>query len=383
MNMSLKNRKPLAFLLALMLILAAIPGMTITASATNHTITYSGTNATCSGITVVTNGAVNITVTPNTGYYVPSVAVTSPSGNAAVITRTGTSAYTISNITSDITVSVVGAVPILSSGTSYTITTGGVYYLACTDTASTKTVNINTTANVTIKGDQIMTSTAITPKQKVCFYPVAGANLTLEDVSLSNNLGSGSSTSSGGIVVTGMNLIDFTGSGNNLYLAGTNLLETVEYVAAAGIHVPDTASLTIDASPYCSNGTLYLYKYSQGSGIGGNANLANGEITFDGGNIFIKGSKTGAVVGNDTAGNATEEAKIKDIYINGGNINIVNKAQGAGIGGSRMSIAGDVYVAGGCLTLVTDFSAPVIGAGAQKKSPASKQRKDLYNGRLR
>ncbi len=61
---------------------------------------------------------------------------------------------------------------------------------------------------------------------------VAGANLTLKDIWINNNVGRGTAS---GDVNFGLNIINFTGKGNQLNVEGESLLETQEYVQGAGI----------------------------------------------------------------------------------------------------------------------------------------------------
>lgn len=184
----------------------------------------------------------------------------------------------------------------------------------------------------------------------------SGANLTIQDLWVNNNFGQGTAS---GDVHPGQNIIIFTGSGNTLSLQNESLLENQEYVQGAGIYVPKGTSLTIDGP-----GTLYLYKYSQGAGIGGNSNEASGSITFAGGQIFIKGSKTGPLIGGDLMTSATNSIKNDDIYFTGGEVFLVNIAQGAAIGSSKQgTCAGNVYLTGGNLTIVSSFIGSAIGYG--------------------
>lgn len=234
-----------------------------------------------------------------------------------------------------------------------TISSGGEYTLA---KDSTGTITVSTTDPVTITGRGISTDEKAGEKftDLLINCSVAGVNLAINNLYLSVSKDVG-------------NIINFTGAGNVLTLSGTNLIENTNYGSKAMIHVgaTDSTSLTIGGS-----GTLYLYKYCAGAGIGGNASEANGAITVTGGTLLIKGSKTGPLIGNDTCGDATKEAQIGNISITGGDITLIPKAQGAGIGGSRMSIGGNVYISGGTLTVISDF-ATGIGAGGQKVSTAS------------
>jgi hypothetical protein len=230
-----------------------------------------------------------------------------------------------------------------------TISSGGTYYIS---KGAAGTITIKTTDKVTLVGQGVSSADRYSDLLIDC--AVAGVNLTIEDLYIQNNVGQGTAS---GDTNAGINIINFTGKGNTLNFNGTNLLENMTYVKAAGIHVPHDASLTIGKN---SSGTLYMYKYSQGSGIGGDEGEACGEITFAGGDIFIKGSKTGAVIGGDAVNGDING----DITISGGNLNIVNKAMGAAIGASSQgTCAGAVYISGGVTTIITDYSGSAIGRG--------------------
>ncbi len=224
------------------------------------------------------------------------------------------------------------------------VTSGGSYHVI-----GDATFNISTDEPVSIVGNGTAYRVSI-------IYSTA-ANLTISDLKVS------------GPATAASNIIDFAeGTSNILNIEGTSVLENDNTsLNCAMIHVENTADLTssLDIS---GAGTLYMYKNSMGAAIGADTGEANGAVTINSGNIFIKGSKTGALIGNDTTTNTALQNRIGDITIKGGNINLVNKAQGAGIGGSRMSVAKNCKIEGGNVTLVTDYNAPVIGAGAQKKN---------------
>ena len=122
-----------------------------------------------------------------------------------------------------------------------------------------------------------------------------------------------------------------------------------------------------------------LYKNAMGTGIGSDTNAANGDITINGGNIFMKGSRTGAVIGND-AGSSFNQNHLGIITINGGNLFIANIANGAAIGSSNQSKSGLVVVNGGNVTIATAFAGSTIGAGAGQKSVAGANGTLIVNG---
>jgi hypothetical protein len=246
----------------------------------------------------------------------------------------------------------------ISSGAE--ITCSGIYYLKKN---STGVITVSTSDPVTIVGSGVTEGDKFS--DLTIKYSVPNADLTIENLYIQSNVDLG--TSSGKVTNKGKNIIDFKGEGNTLNFSGTNLLENMSYVQASGIHVPKGVSLTIGNN---STGTLYMYKTSQGSGIGGDADEACGAITFAGGDIFIKGSKTGAVIGGDYASKdgTADGVTNDDITISGGNLNIVNKAMGAAIGASSAgTCAGDVYITGGVTTIISDYSGSAIGYGGSKK----------------
>jgi hypothetical protein len=148
-----------------------------------------------------------------------------------------------------------------------------------------------------------------------------------------------------------------------LSLEGTNLLEATSYTTYGFIHLPKGTALTIDGGSD-GDGVLYGYKYSQGAGIGGGTNEAGGALTIESGHIFIKGSKTGPLIGGDAGMTAsTVGIKNDDVTIAGGEVVLINKATGQGIGGGNKSAdcAGTVYITGGNVTTITDFTGAAIG----------------------
>lgn len=258
-----------------------------------------------------------------------------------------------------ITLEQAGAVTPVTPGTisgGTTITSGGTYTI---QSGATGTIVVMTKESVTLVGSGI-SSPDSTFSDLTFDCSVAGANLTLKDIWINNNVGRGTAS---GDVNFGLNIINFTGKGNQLNVEGESLLETQEYVQGAGIHVPKGADLFIGGS-----GTLYLYKYSQGAGIGGNSYEACGTITFGGADVFIKGSKTGPLVGGDSL---LGGVKNDPVYITGGTVVLINKANGAAIGASKQGKgAGPVYLQNGNLTIISDFLGSAIGYGGDRSGSA-------------
>lgn len=233
-----------------------------------------------------------------------------------------------------------------------TITTGGSY-----NVQDDAVITITTNAPVTLVGD---TGTyAITIN---CTH-ASGADLTLEDLSIVSPASNSS------------NIVNFTAGVNTLTLEGENLMENNRVAdSKAVIRVAPSAALTIEGP-----GTLYLYKNAMGTGIGSDTNEANGDITFNGGNIFMKGSRTGAVIGND-AGSSFNQNDLGVITINSGNLYVTNVANGAAIGGSNQSKNGTVIMNGGNLTITTAFAGSAIGAGNGQKNNAGANGTLIVNG---
>jgi hypothetical protein len=234
-----------------------------------------------------------------------------------------------------------------------------VYYIDTSVTAS-GVITVSTTSAVTIWG--VGATRTTTPYSGItinCTLP--GTQLTLSDIWIA-------SPYSGG------NVINFTGAGNTLSVPDNEaaILESNGYNNLANVHVGKTNSteLTINGP----NGTntandpvgLFLYKSSGSAAIGGDVNEAAGTITFASGNIFVKGSQTGAVIGGD---DATGSVTNGDITISGGQLSIEVNARGAGIGASNQGeCAGNVYVTGGTTLINVDWTGSAIGRGDSGKT---------------
>ena len=213
-----------------------------------------------------------------------------------------------------------------------TISENGDYQLA-TDATGTITINEDLT-NVKIIGNGA-TSTNDGLNIKVG----EGSTLTIQDIY--GNIGS-----------TGA-FVEFLGSGS-LNVEGTNLIDNdgiQKNYSVINVSYGNTVT-------FGGTGCLYGYKTSVTSYIGGENGQANGNLIFEGGHWFIKGSKAGAVIGGDST-----TQKGGDITIKGGELYLKGVAKGALIGGSNQGKAGDVYISGGLIELYEDFSGPAIGAG--------------------
>lgn len=234
-----------------------------------------------------------------------------------------------------------------------TISTGGIYKIA--EDATGGIITVNTTQKVFLMGKVTTKETAKAESfvKLSINCAVEGANITIR------NLGIQSPAS-------GTNLINFTGSHNKLFFSGLNYLDADTNMAGKALmHVGPDTELTIDAAIFDRGATLYFYKRDMAAAIGGDYYENNGKITINGGNIFGKGSKQGAVIGQGAATGSDSVAGT--ITINGGNINLIGNARGAVIGGSAgstgASAGGEVYIKGGIITLNVDFSGAAIGGG--------------------
>ncbi len=153
------------------------------------------------------------------------------------------------------------------------------------------------------------------------------------------------------------------GTVNTVTYSGTSVLETQGYKNGAIFRVAKLSDSSY--TTFTLNGgtgdKLYLYKHCGSAAIGGNMNEACGVVNIVTGNLFVKGSQTGAVIGGDDQSGLING----DITVSGGLVCIVNKARGAGIGASNMGeCAGNVYFTGGTTLITTDFSGSAIGRGA-------------------
>jgi hypothetical protein len=336
---------------------------TVVPSISTGTVTFKVTPADAAlTVTRTSDNAVQ-TPTSSTGgtrVYIVTMGVdyTYSLSKAGYVTKSGPFRMeALSTLEIPITLTAEGSTEPTTPGTvsgGATITSGGTYTV---ESGATGTIVVMTREPVKLVGRGISGSDAKFSDLTIdC--SVAGVNLTLKDIWINNNVGQGTAS---GNVNFGLNIIRFTGTGNSLSCEGVNLLETQEYVQGAAINVPKGAELTIYGP-----GTLYMYKYSQGAGIGGNSYEACGKITFAGADVFIKGSKTGPLVGGDSL---VEGVKNDPIYITSGTLVLINKANGAAIGASKQGkCAGPVYLQGGNLTIISDFLGSAIGYGGDRSS---------------
>jgi len=225
------------------------------------------------------------------------------------------------------------------------ITARGTYNI---EKGTSGVITIATQLPVTLVGEGIDSANDV--YKELTIDCASGVNLTIRDLWINNNNGQGTSS---GPANMGINILKFTGAGNRLTTEGVCLLENQEYVQGAGIHVPPNADLT-----FLGNGTLYVYKYSAGSGIGGNANEPCGRITFESGTYFIKGSKVGAVIGGDSRGSAKNGL----ISFTGADVVVIATAKGDAIGESNQATCGgNVNISAGSLTTISDWQGKGIG----------------------
>lgn len=177
-----------------------------------------------------------------------------------------------------------------------------------------------------------------------------GITLTLQDVHIENRDDAAP-------------VLNFSGTGNHLIWEGVNIIDNygTGQGTNAAIHVKQGDELTMDGT-----GTLYLYKSSGGSGIGGKNGELNGDIIFDGGTYFIKGTKQGAVIGAGT-GSASLPGTPGSVTFNGGEYNLISNSRGAVIGGSAGSTGGSsgttVNFNGGSININIDYSGAAVGGG--------------------
>jgi|GEM_PF-1975830 len=227
---------------------------------------------------------------------------------------------------------------------THTILTDGTYFVGA---GATGTLTINA-KDVTLIG------MGATSAYENLYIKLTQPNstLTIKDIYIDNYLQDAANKG---------NVIDFAGGNNTLVFAGTSIIDMDTNASGfAAIHVRANSTLEIYGS---GRDTLYIYKSEQGAGIGGDMNERNGNIIIRDGNLFIKGSKQGALIGAGANASGTPG----DITINGGSINLIAVARGAAIGGSAgsggASPGSTVHMYAGTLNINVDFSGAAIGGG--------------------
>ena len=152
-----------------------------------------------------------------------------------------------------------------------------------------------------------------------------------------------------------------TGADVNLMLSGGNTLKSGSF--AAGLGVPEGASVTIDSVP--DTGRLTATGADAAAGIGGGNNKAGGTVTINGGIIdAIAVSRQGTGGGAGIGGGASGAGG--DITINGGTVTATGGDSAAGIGGGYRGAGGAVTINGGSVVAKGDGAG--IGTGDQYTS---------------
>ena len=286
----------------------------------SYTVSFSCTGASNISAAQSVNGVVTVAVNPTVN-NATLMTVTVPASSGAYVEKTATNTFKISNIASNFTV----AVNVVANTTSYTPSTS---VSGVVDVLSTNTFTINGNSS-NVYHDLTISCTG-----------ASASALVINNLRVSND---------------NVGVLDFTGTGNTLTFSGTNVLDS-HALTKANIRVPSGAGLTI----YGTTNKLYLYKNAHGAAIGGAAGEANGTITINSGEIFAKGSGTGAVIG--TGNNAASAAGTIDIK--GGKLNIATVSNGAGIGGGVNGTIGTVKMSGSSnVNIVCDWNGAAIGVG--------------------
>jgi putative cell wall-binding protein len=220
---------------------------------------------------------------------------------------------------------------VIPSAQGVTITEGGSYRV----TKASGFIILATTDPVTLIGTGSSTNDVYTNLFIDCM--VAGVDLTLQDISISNNDSSAVNTRS---------MLSFIGNAegepedtaNTLRFKGTVILDwamgTDNY---AMVHVAPDVALTIQGD---ADAELYLNKrvrvpnLSHAAGIGGNVSEHNGEITFAGGTVFARSTRAGTLIGSGAGATAGNPAPI---IIAAGTLNLINASVGTALGGATGS----------------------------------------------
>jgi hypothetical protein len=295
----------------------------------SYTVSFSTTGVSPIADIVTTTGSVVFSVTPSatpTAY----VSVFIPTGDSASVTKTATTAtynFAISNITSDLKV------------------------VVASDTTTTYTTSANSGIFEVLASSFTLVGGANVNQELLVDCTEQTTSLKISNLKISNALSS---------------VINFAGTGNILTLSGMSVLEEISNNNAA-IHVPSNGALTLQDLD--GTETLYLYKSSLAAGIGGNNGEVNGTITFNGGNYFLKGTLSGAVIG--TGQNTPTGATAGTISISNAQMNIATVSNGAAIGGGINGAISTVTIANSSINIVCDWNGAAIGVGSSAATAGS------------
>ena len=149
------------------------------------------------------------------------------------------------------------------------------------------------------------------------------------------------------------------GASVTLLLDGTNTLTST---GAAAIHVPSTATLTINEVSSGGSVTATVQNNNvYSAGIGSNSWESCGTVTVRGGTVTANGGNRGAGIG--TGWNANGNS----VTIYGGLVKAKGGSGGAGIGGGNVGDGGAVTIAGGSVEAQGGDLAAGIGGGTGGK----------------
>jgi len=229
------------------------------------------------------------------------------------------------------------------------------YYVVPEDLNAQVTIT-DEARNVTLQGHDA--NTEANPYQDLYIFSEIsdGLNLTISNLKVVTTKSSKSTP-----------VIEFTGSGNRLYVTGDNTFTNNPYSSDALVKVQDTTELTVDGTGTLN---LNLVVSGNGAGIGSRNGQDAGVIVIDGATLKIVNAGYGAGIGGGMGGGAPS------ITINGGIINVdvpyaegswTNNlsACGAGIGSGQSSGSRvvNITINGGNITGTTEVAAALIGTG--------------------
>ena len=270
-------------------------------------------------------------------------------------------------------------IPTAALAADGTISANGSYDIGVYGNDSTITINSGLTVTLTNTSASTYTNMKI-----VCG---SGVEMTLNGVSIDNSSNPGCALS-------------FTGAGNSLILAGTNILwsaplnDTASIYAGIHVSAAESTVLNISGSGYLEahggylgagiggngpgsgetygetggtiaidSGTIKAYGGLYGSGIGaGYYAYSGGSVTINGGTVYAYGGQYG---GAGIGGAAHNGSTAGLITINGGTIYAYGGVSGAsaGIGGGHGGNGGTILITGGTINAIGGSSAAGIGGG--------------------
>ena len=278
----------------------------------------------------------------------------------------------------------------ITDNTPVTVTAGGTDYVGKVNSSATLKpfvgdIDLSQGGNLYIWNDGYMRGDSADENAKKTYtgdYTLTGGTAESATANTVNVMGDYNGNPAGGtkktITLNGVNIAAsgcaFSIQANadvNLMLSGANTLKSGSTSYAAGLGVPEGASVTIDSAP--ATGSLTATGGQYGAGIGGGTGAAGGTVTINGGTvnatavISLPSSSGGAGIGSGSITWGSKDNAGGDITINGGSVTATGAGGAAGIGGGYARAGGAVTITGGSVVAKGDNNGAGIGTGDQYK----------------